>query len=174
MFRKLQCCLLLLLILIWTLTGCGYHFTNSSSERLVAGQKIWVLFIANESVSPGAQTVLRRTLYEECHALRGLVPSDSQAAADLFVKGRLVSYSTKVVSYSAIDRAREIRLMLEVELELYRRGAETPVWKGTLQASKTYPTNTNLALQRNAEERALDAAARIIASKFITAAEQNY
>ncbi len=174
MFRKSLCRLLLLLILIWIMTGCGYHLTNRSSERLVAGQKLWVPFITNESVSSSAQTVLRRTLYEECHALRGLIPSESLAASDMFVKGRLVSYSTKVVSYSAIDRASEIRLTLEVELELYRRGGETPVWKGTLQASKTYPANSNLALQRNAEERALDAAARIIASRFITAAEQNF
>lgn len=174
MFQTLRCRQLTLLILIWTLTGCGYHLTNSSSERLAAEQKLWVQFIANESISPTAQTVLRRTLYEECHALRGLVASDSETSADLFVKGRLVSYSTKVVSYSAVDRASEIRLTLEVELELFRRGEETPLWKGTLLASKTYPTNTNLALQRNAEESALDAAARIIAGKFINAVEQKY
>lgn len=174
MFRTSRCSLLSLLILVCTLAGCGYHLTNSSSVRLAAGQKLWVPFITNESISPTAQTVLRRTLYEECHALRGLVASDSEASADLFVKGRLVSYSTKVISYSAVDRASEIRLTLEVELELFRRMEEAPLWKGTLQASKTYPTNTNLALQRNAEESALDAAARIIAGKFITAVEQKY
>lgn len=174
MFRMSLFRLLSLLILVMTLTGCGYHLTNASSERLAAGQKLWVPFIVNESISPTAQTVLKRTLYEEFHALRGLVAADSEASADLLVKGRLVSYTTKVISYSAIDRAREIRLTLEVELELFRRREDAPLWKGTLQASKTYPTNTNLALQRNAEERALDAAARIIAEKFITAAEQNY
>jgi len=43
-----------------------------------------------------------------------------------------------------------------------------------LQASKTYPTNINLALQRNAEESALEAAAHIIAGKFVSAVEQNF
>jgi len=166
--------LLLSLVLVWTLTGCGYQLTNSSSGQLVAGQKLWVPFIGNESVSPTAQTVLRRALYDESHALRGLVAADSEASADLFVKGRLVSYSTKAVSYSAADRAREIRLTLDVELELYRRGETTPIWKGMLQASRTYPTNDNLALQRNAEESALDSAARLIAGKFVSAVEQNF
>ncbi|MDU0457291.1 MAG: LPS assembly lipoprotein LptE [Geobacteraceae bacterium] len=166
--------LLLSLILSWTLTGCGYQLTNSTSDRLVTGQKLWVPFIGNESVSPTAQTVLRRALYDESHALRGLVAAENQASADLFVKGRLVSYTTKVVSYSAADRAREIRLTLDVELELYRRGETSPLWKGMLQASKTYPTNDNLALQRNAEESALDSAARLIAGKFVSAVEQNF
>ncbi|MDO9307727.1 MAG: LPS assembly lipoprotein LptE [Deltaproteobacteria bacterium] len=166
--------LLLLPALVWALAGCGYQLTNSASDRLVTGQKIWVPFIGNESVSPTAQTVLRRALYDESHALRGLVAADSEASADLFIKGRLVSYSTKVVSYSAADRAREIRLTLDVELELYRRGEAAPLWKGMLQASKTYPTNDNLALQRNAEESALDSAARLIAGKFVSAVEQNF
>ena len=45
---------------------------------------------------------------------------------------------------------------------------------GQVQAVKQYPANRDLALQRNAEEQALDAAARIIAHKFISALEESY
>ena len=165
---------LLLLLLSLILAGCGYHLTSSSTQRLAAGQTLWVPFIGNESVSPTAQTVLRRALYDECHALRGLVAADSETTADLYMKGKLVSYSSSVISYSALDQAREYRLTLNVALELYRKGVAVPLWKGMLQASQNYPTNANLALQRNAEERALDAAARIIAQKFIQSTEQSY
>lgn len=166
--------LLPLLLFIFVLAGCGYHLTNSPAHRLTAGQQIWVPFIGNESISPSAQTVLRRALYAESHALRGLTPSSNESAADLIVKGRLVSYTNTVTSYSAIDQVRSYRLAISVELEIYRKGEAAPYWKGVLNAAKEYPANIDLALQRNAEESALDAASGIIAQKFISAIEQSY
>ncbi|MEI6206518.1 MAG: LPS assembly lipoprotein LptE [Desulfuromonadales bacterium] len=174
MILSTQCRLLLLLSLLVLVTGCGYRLTSSTSQRLTVGQQLWVPFIRNESISPTAQTVLRRALYEECHALRGLMPSESEGSADLIMRGRLVSYTSSAVAYSAVDRAQSFRLMISVELELYRKGETAPLWKGLLNAAKDYPAGTDLALQRNAEESALDAASRIIAQKFISAAEQSY
>jgi outer membrane lipopolysaccharide assembly protein LptE/RlpB len=155
-------------------TGCGYQLTRATTQTLRADQKLWVQLISNESVSPTAQTVLRRALYDEFHALRGLAPSDSEQDADLIMKGRVVSYSRTALSYSALDRAREFRLTVEVELELYKKEQATPFWKGLLQASTEYPANVNLSLQHNAEESALDTVARIIAHKMISATEQSY
>lgn len=166
---------LIFALLLGTVTGCGYHLTNSqSSGRLAASQKIWIPFFSNESISPTAQTVLRRAFYEEFHALRGLNPAGSLESADLAMKARIVSYSSKAVSYSALDQAREFSLSLNVELEITEKGRTLPLWKGQIQGSKQYPASTNLALQLNAEEQALDAAARIIAIKFISALEESY
>jgi outer membrane lipopolysaccharide assembly protein LptE/RlpB len=159
---------------LFLLSGCGYHLAGSAGNRLASGQALWVAFISNESVSPTAQTVIRRALLDEGHALRGLYPAASQADADLSVSGSLRSYVLRAISYSSIDHAREYRLTIEVELELRRRGVATPLWKGTLQAFQDYPANANLALQRSAEEAALDAASRILAQKFLTAVEQSY
>lgn len=164
----------LALLLLSAVAGCGYHLTSSSSGRLAASQKIWVPFFSNESISPTAQTVLRRAFYDEFHALRGLSPAGSEATADLSMKARVISYSSKAVSYSAIDQAREFSLSVNVELEMYKKGQALPLWKGQIQGSKQYPANINLALQNNAEEQALDAAARIIAHKFISALEESY
>lgn len=166
--------LLCVSVLLLILAGCGYHFAGSSANKLAAGQSLWVSFIGIEIDSPSAQTVLRRSLLEESHALRGLYPSGSEATADLRVKGSLRSYTAGVMSYTALDLAREYRLSIEVELELYRKGETTPFWKGIIQSYQDYPTNTNLALQRSAEEAALAAASRILAQKFLMAVEQAY
>lgn len=160
--------------LVALLTGCGYHLAGSAGNRLASGQALWVAFIGNESVSPTAQTVIRRALLEESHALRGLYPAASQADAELSVSGNLRSYATRAVSYSSIDHVREYRLTIQVELELRRKGSVIPLWRGTLQAFQDYPANTNLALQRSAEEAALDAASRILAQRFLTTVEQSY
>jgi len=165
---------LLLLLLLNTVTGCGYHLTNSSSGRLGSAQKIWVPFFRNESISPSAQTVVRRAFYDELHALRGLNPAESEAAADLVMKAKIISYSSVAVSYNALDQAREFKLSLTVEVEIAKKGSALPLWKGQIQADKQYPASGDLALQRNAEEQALDAASRIIAHKFISASEEHY
>lgn len=165
---------LMLVLLFNAVAGCGYHLTGSQSQHLGASQKIWVPFFSNESISPTAQTVLRRSFYEELHALRGLTPASSQGNADLAMKAQIISYSSTVVSYNAIDHASEYSLSLNVELEITKKGDTSPLWKGQLHAEKQYPVGSDLALQRNAEEQALEAAARIIAQKFVSALEESY
>lgn len=165
---------LLVFVLLSVASGCGYHLTNSPSRPLGVAQTIWIPFFSNESISPTAQTVLRRAFYDELHALRGLNPARSDADADLVMKARLISYSSKAVSFNALDHAREFNLSLDVELEIAKNRAPAPIWKGQIQGSKQYPANIDLALQRNAEDQALDAAARILAQKFISAVEESY
>lgn len=156
------------------LTGCGYQLTHGTSAKLSAVQSVWVPFIGNESVSATAQTVIRRKLLEEFHALRSIMPAASEPSAEMIVKGRLLTYSNKAVSYTALDRAREYRLTIDVELEAVRRGDTKPFWKGVLQGSGTYPANVDLALQRNSEEAALAAAASVVAQRLITSLEQSF
>ena len=167
--------LISVLAVLFFLTACGYRFAGSGGNNLTSGQSLWVSFIVIESDSPpSAQTVLRRALLDECHALRGMSPSGTAAGADLRVNGTLRSYSVRAMSYTALDKVREYRLTIEVELELYRGGETKPIWKGTLQSYQDYPTNTDLALQRNAEEAALGAVSRTLARKFLMAVEQSY
>ncbi|MDD2853614.1 MAG: LptE family protein [Desulfuromonadaceae bacterium] len=171
-FRWLRAFLLGLLLL--AVAGCGYHFTQAQSGRIGSAQKIWVPFFNNESISPTAQTVLRRAFYDEFHALRGLAPADSALNADLAVKGRVISYSSKAVAFNALDQARLYLLTVVVELEITGKGEVVPLWKGQLQGAQQFPANSDLALQRNSEEQAFAAAARIIAHKCISALEESY
>lgn len=163
----LFCCLLFV-------AGCGYHFAGTAGNRIAPDQSIWVGFIVNETISPTAQTVIRRALYEECHAMRGLYPADKEATADLRVSGKLASYTLKPISYTAIDQAKEYRVLIAVDLELHRKGEAAPLWKGTIQASQDYPASVDLGLQRNAEEAALTSASQTLARKFLASVEQAY
>jgi len=157
--------------LLLSLAACGYRFTGSAGPgRLAPQQTLWVSFID----SPSAQIALRRALLDECQALRGITPSGSAASADLRISGIVKSYSNRPMSYLADDQVKEYRLTIEAELELFRKGEAVPLWKGSLKSHQDYPANSNLALQRNAEEAALAAASHIMAQKFLTAVEQSY
>ncbi|NVN90538.1 MAG: hypothetical protein HXX11_08010 [Desulfuromonadales bacterium] len=161
-------------VVLLALAGCGYRPAASGANRLDSNHRLWVAFIANETTSSSAQTVLRRALLEEAHTMRGIVPAGSFESADLQVSGSLRSYSLGALSYTALDRAREYRLTIEVELELRSTVDKTLAWKGTLKAFQDYPANDDLALQHSAEEAALVAASRKLAQKFLTTLEQSY
>ena len=172
--RRMPAMVFAVTVLLCTLTGCGYRPAASAGNRLDSNHRLWVSFIANETVSSTAQTVVRRALLEEAHAMRGIDPAGSFEAADLQVSGTLRSYSLGALSYTAADRAREYRLTIEVELELRCTMDKNLAWKGTLRAFQDYPGNDDLALQHGAEEAALAAASRKLAQKFLTTLEQSY
>ncbi len=161
-------------LLLLVIAGCGYRPVASAGGRLDSGRNIWVAFIANRSISSSAQTVLRRALLEEAHIMRGIAPAGSLESADLQVSGNLKSYILRPISYTSIDRAREYRLTIEVELELRSRSDKGLSWKGTLTAFHDYPANDDLALQHSAEEEALVAASHKLARQFLTTVEQSY
>ncbi len=167
-------CHLILLLLLLLSAGCGYRVTNPQTGCLGSARTVWVPFFTNESISPTAQTVLRRAFYDELHALRGLYPAESEARADLVMKARLVTYAGTTVSYNSLDQAFFNSLALDVELEIARAGELSPLWKGQLHGTHQYPSNSDLAKQRNAEEQAVEAVARNIAHSFISALEQSY
>jgi len=160
--------------LLSAMGGCGYRFAAQSGNWLTSGHSLWVSFITIESDSRTAQTVLRRALLEESHALRGLPPAAAADSADFQLKGVLKTYAKRAMSYSRLDQVREYRLTIEVELELMKKGESKPFWKGTVQSYQDFPANTDLALQRSAEEAALEAASRTLARKFLTLVEQDY
>lgn len=169
-----------LLVAMVVLAGCGYRPAATAGNRLGPNHRLWVAFISNDTISPSAQTVLRRALLEEAHGMRGIPPAASAGEADLLVSGSLRSYSSRAISYSErnhdddFDQAREYRLTIAVELELRSTEDRSLAWKGTLQAFQDYPANDDLALQRSAEEQALAAASRKIAQKLLLSLEQSY
>lgn len=164
------------ILAVYTITtlGCGYHLTNFSSSAFGNAKTVWIPYFINESTSSTAQTVLRRAFYDEFYALRGIIPAANEVSSDLAVKARLISYLKQPVSYNAFDQVREFRLNLTLQLEITEKNNKKPLWKGELQVSTQYPANNNLALQNNSEEEAVNAAARIIAHKFISVIEENY
>jgi len=169
--------LVALVSLLLLIAGCGYRFTADQGTRLAAGQTVWVPFLKNSTVYPNASVVLKRALFEQFSALRGITPAVSEETGDLWLEGSVTGYSTVVVSYSAGDTAKEYRLTLSADISVRRKGDSSdavPLWKGSLSAWQDFPVATSIELQRNSEDAALAAAARKLAQKLIWQMEQNY
>lgn len=168
---------LVALAVVLLLAGCGYRFTADSGTRLTAGQKVWVAYFQNSTVYPNASVVLKRALFDQFAALRGILPAATPDDGDLLVDGTLTGYSTGVVSYAATDVAKEYRLTVTAAVTVRRKGdakGVKPLWKGTASAWQDYPVSTSIESQRNSEDAALLAASRKLAQQVIWNLEQNY
>ena len=159
------------------LSGCGYRFTSDSSNRLEAGQQVWVAYFQNSTVYPNASVVLKRALFNQFALMRGVLPAATPEEGELLVEGTLNGYGAGVVSYTAADVAKEYRLTISADVTVRRKSdlkEGKPLWKGTVSAWQDYPVSATVELQRNNEDAALLAAARKLAQQVIWNLEQNY
>lgn len=167
----------ILLLVGLLLSSCGYHFTADSGTRLAAGQTVWVPYLKNTTVHANASVLLKRALFEQFAAQRGIAAATAPEQADLLIEGTLTSYGAAVVSYSAADTATEYRLTLTANLVVRQRGEDKqtkPLWQGTLTAWQDYPVGATLELQRSSEDAAIQAASRKMAQQLIWNIEQQY
>lgn len=168
---------LALLAVIAVLSGCSYRFSVDQSSKLTPGQTIWVPYFKNSTVFANASVVLKRAIFDQFAAQRGILAAATPEEGDLWLEGSLTGYGASVASYTALDTAKEYRLTVSADVILRRKGDtkdSKPVWKGTVSAWQDYPVSSTIELQRNSEEAALAAAARKLAQQLIWQIEQDY
>lgn len=168
---------LLVLLLVAALGGCGYRFTADSGTQLPAGQRVWVAYFQNNTVYPAASVAVKRALFDQFAAMRGILPAATQDDGDLLVEGTLTGYGTGNASYTAADIVKEYRLTLSANIVVRRKGDDKqakPLWKGPVSAWQDYPVAATIELQRSNEDAALLAASRKLAQQVIWNLEQGY
>lgn len=156
--------LCLLFVALSLLNGCGYRLPSQTAKPAVAGSTIGIALFANRSFRPNLESVLTNELVDEFakRSVFTVVPGEG----DLSLNGAILSYGTSAVSYSGTDTVREYRAAMTVEATLRRSASQQVLWKGTLSWSQDFPANTNIALQQNNEEAAIQEISRKIARQL--------
>lgn len=169
--------LLIIALLALLVAGCGYRFTAGQSNLLKPGQTVWVPFLKNSTVFVNASVVLKRAMFDQFAAQRGIMGAATPEEADLILEGVLTGYGAGAVSYAATDTVKEYRLTISAEITMRRKGDakdSKPLWKGTVSAWQDYPVSSTVELQRNNEDAALVAASRKLAQQLIWQIDQDY
>lgn len=170
---------LLLVSALLVLSGCaGYHFSADAPGRLLPGQTVWVSYFTNTTAYANGAVTLRRSLYDQFAEMRSVMPAPHRDQADIIVEGVFNGYGAGVVSYSALDAAREYRLTIGAEVTVRKRGqqiTDKPLWKGSVSAWQDYPVSaTSIEYQRSSEQAALVEASRKLAQQVLWRIEQQY
>ena len=154
----------LLLVAAALVCGCGYRPVVPRGP-LAEANGVNVVLFQNKSYRPGLPGQLARNLVDQL-ALRsaGKVLAGDQAQLEL--TGTVLSYATAPVSYSAQDVIKEYKSVLAVQAILRERATGKVLWKADLTEEQAFPVNTNIALQQNAEEAAIESICRRLSEEI--------
>lgn len=133
--------------------GCGYSLAPGNST-IPRGQSIDVKMFANRTYQPNIEAMFRSALVNEMVARGDRVSGE---LSEFIVSGEIASFTMDTAAYSSIDTARLYRAVAEIQMQLSERKSGKVVWKGSETISQEYPANSDLALQRNANEAAVSA-----------------
>jgi outer membrane lipopolysaccharide assembly protein LptE/RlpB len=172
--------ILLLLMAISLLGGCGYHLTGTrENPSLIAGKSVAIPLWRSKSFRPFMESVLTQTLVEQ-FAMRSGSGVVSEEGADLVLTGSITNYKTEAVSYTASDKVREYRATMDIESELTEKRTQKVLWKGKLSSSQDYPASIDasvpnrIALQQNSEDAALREICRKLAEQLYLKVTENF
>lgn len=164
-------------VMVLSISSCGYRFTADGGSRLTAGQKVWVAYFKNSTVFPNASVVLKRAIFDQFAAMRGITPAGSKGDGDIQVEGILTGYGASAASYTSTDTVKEYRLVISANVIVRKKSADLkakPIWSGSVSAWQDYPVSSTIEMQRNSEDAALAAASRKLAEQIIWNMEQVY
>lgn len=150
--KALQLKVVMTVLALALLSGCGYHAVGTRG-LLAEANGVNVTVFSNKSYRPGLEGILARDLIDELALRTGgrVLPPDQ---AQLELTGSFLSYVTYAVSYTAQNTIKEYRTVITVQAILREQQSKKVVWKGDISGDQTFPVNANLALQQNAEEAA--------------------
>ena len=109
--------LLLYLLFIFGLAGCGYHFIGQKSEVLSDINSIAIPYFANKSYEAGLERHLTEALVDEFVKSR-IINIVDEGEADAVIRGQVEEFREYVISFDKNDRGLEYRAVLLLDLTL--------------------------------------------------------
>ncbi len=117
------------------------------------GKTVAIPLFVNKTFKPNLEGVLANALIDEFAKKKGLQVEASNA--DLTLSGEILDYSTTAISYSAADTVKEYSASMKISATLRKNSTNKVLWKGQLSWDQSFPANTDIALQQNAEDAAI-------------------
>ncbi len=115
------------LLCIFGLIGCGYHFIGQS-DVLTGIHSIAVPYFANESFEPGLERYMTDALVDEFVKSR-IVSIVDEGDADAVIRGKIEQFREFVISYDKNDNALEYRALMVLDVTLEKRDTGEVIWR---------------------------------------------
>lgn len=158
-------CLILLISSIIA-AGCGYRpAAGDVQTRFGEGETISIPIFANKTYKPNLENILLNDLIDEFSKRRGLRIKEMDSS-DYTLGGEVLTYSKVAVSYTGYDIVKEYRATMTIAATLRKNTTQRVVWRGTLSWSQDFPANTDIAIQQNSEDAAIQEISRRLAQQI--------
>ncbi|MCM2263716.1 MAG: LPS assembly lipoprotein LptE [Desulfuromonadales bacterium] len=160
--------LVLCLLVVSILAGCGYHAPGAGDKWAgEGGRTLHVELFANSTTEPYLDTILSSEITAQMARSRLVELTGQRSAADLIIDGTITGFSSSALAYNARDDISEYQAQMTATARLLRRSDNTVLWQGTLSRSERYSSQSDKGLQRTGESLAARVAARRLAEDLM-------
>lgn len=143
---------LALVILIVSITGCGYHFAAEGSGLPPQAKTIYVEKFTNHSRYTGLDDQFDRYLKEEIAQHKRLQLVDDPGQADLVLSGEFSYITALAAATNAVSEPIEYTQTLTANAQLIDQHSKKVIWRSTgISATDTYATVSSAVVTTSPE-----------------------
>ncbi|MBM4272364.1 MAG: hypothetical protein FJ139_09470 [Deltaproteobacteria bacterium] len=132
--------LILSLLVICLLGGCGYRFSPAGEHIDKNIRKVFVDIFANRTSEANVESTFRNAFIDQFITGRRFIIVDSREAADAILKGSIESLTTSPLSYKSSNIAAEERITVTMELSFEEKVSSAVIWMNkSFTGTQDYP-----------------------------------
>jgi hypothetical protein len=138
---------------------------RDAETRFGEGKTVTIPIFANKTYKPNLENILLNDLIDEFAKRKGL-RIQGMGSSDYTLSGEVLTYGKIAISYTGFDIVKEYRATLTVTATLRNNSNQQVVWRGNLSWSQDFPANSDLAIQQNSEDAAIQEISRRLAQQI--------
>lgn len=148
--------LLNLLILLFCLVGCGYHFPGQSGALPAGVEKLYIPLFINKTAEPQLESRMTSRVSEVFSRNSKISQVEMPGNAEAILIGTIRDYRTNALSYDSNDAISEYRSAMIIDVALRQAETEQLLWQGTISWSSEYTAADDKNVQEGFEQQAQD------------------
>lgn len=157
---------LILLLCCSIAAGCGYRpVARDVQSRFGEGETISIPIFANKTYKPNLENILLNDLIDEFAKRKGLRVEERESS-DYNLEGEVLTYGKVAVAYTGYDFVKEYRATMTVAATLRKNSTQRIIWRGMLSWSQDFPASSDIAIQQNSEDVAIQEISRRLAQQI--------
>jgi outer membrane lipopolysaccharide assembly protein LptE/RlpB len=142
--------------------GCGYHsIAQDGQKHFGEGATVRIPIFSNKTYKPDLENILLNDLIGEFAKRKGLRVTEREVS-DYTLSGEVLTYGKGAISYTGYDIVKEYKATMTIAATLRKNSNQKVVWRGQLSWSQDLPASSDIAIQQNSE----DAAIQVICQKL--------
>ena len=155
------------LLISLLLSGCGYHLIGTGSTLPEHLKTLSIPVFTNSSSQPEIHRELTSAIID-AFITDGRVKVVRKGQADMVMKGNLLHYELKTVSFTSDNFATGYIIVLGVDVEVIDKVNNKPYLKQDLKTEWNYTASTDLVDNESARLAALEEAYRVLGNRLVS------
>ncbi len=164
-----------LLMILFLLTGCGYHLVGKGSILPEHIKVIAIPYLDNDSSNSDISQRITENLSKEFSRRGNYNITNAVDDADAVLQGKILSYTSKAISFDSESRAERYEIRVEAEIFFRDLREGELIWENKeIAFREEYDVPSETAEYYNREIEAIDRISELFAETVVASITQGF